>query len=186
MLKPTTGPRSARALAATAHHEAGHAVASLLLKRPFLWVTIERESGSLGHVRMYRRPPKIDAYNISESRARCEAMCALAGWVAQRRFNKRSVRSYHAESDHERSVDWAFSMSSTGEIATARLKLWGLETELMIENRWPMVQQIAATLLKRRTLSRKEVERLLFPPMTYEFRTDPESGIGRPFAVRSE
>lgn len=96
------------ALAATAYHEAGHAVASLYLFRPIRKVTIipDKKSGNAGacHNKGRRYLEGIDVQISGRKRDRMfdEIKIYFAGMKAQRRFNKRSVRNWQGSQDFKK------------------------------------------------------------------------------------
>jgi len=146
----------ANALAATAHHEAGHAVAAVVRKVPIQHVTIEADGDAAGHV-AYLRPTD----GVEETHAR--GMIALAGEAAQRRFNPRSVRRHHGGSDREAVLAYAWENSGSQRQAQALVNLWQVQAEDLVELRWPVIARVAAALLERRTLSYDDVQGLLIP-----------------------
>ncbi len=93
--------------AATAYHEAGHAVIANSLHVPLKSVTIkpgDGYSGMLHHAPVLTRRDirKINEYSETpHQRDRMEklAMICLAGPMAQRRYAPRSWRRWHGEAD---------------------------------------------------------------------------------------
>jgi len=152
-----TSPAMTRnALAATAHHEAGHAVAAVIRRVHFRHVTIEAQDDAAGHV-AYLRP----ARGMKQMHAR--GMIALAGEAAQRRFNPRSVRRHHGAGDREAVLDYAIDKSNSAREAQALVNLWQVQADNLVEMRWPVIARVATALLERRTLSYDDVQKLLIP-----------------------
>ncbi len=142
-------------LAATAYHEAGHAVAASLKKIPFKLVTIEADALSAGYVKFLKPTRSF----VGQHR---RGVIALAGEASQRRFNPQSVRSYHAEQDREAVIAYAFNLAGSEKAVQALVKLWSIQATELIEFRWPSVQKVAAMLLQRRTISQADVWALVF------------------------
>jgi ATP-dependent Zn protease len=90
--------RQRRQLERTAYHEAGHAVAAHVLRRPFRRRTIapDAEAGTLGLITYAPFPRDFDPANVSERRARYHLersiITALAGNVAEAVSLARPVR----------------------------------------------------------------------------------------------
>src|SRR6185437_15760265 len=95
-----------RKMEAVAYHEAGHAVAALLLHRPLRYVTIvpDKARGTLGHDLTPRRRTILER----------EIMVLLAGEVAEREF-----RGWHnrvgSRSDYEKAHNCARAICATDE-----------------------------------------------------------------------
>src|SRR5437867_1296774 len=88
----------------TAYHEAGHAVAAHRLHVLIREVSVEPDQFSSRHVRHQRLVSKTIEYDRSDrNRMRMERRVIIchAGMEAQRKFNPRSVRHYHAHSDYQ-------------------------------------------------------------------------------------
>ena len=109
--------RTARKLEATAHHEAGHAVASVALGLPLRYVPIrpDPEDGNLGHAARRATEPgfRPDIELPPAQRDRLERMCVaiFAGAEAERRFRglRGPARYDHgaARHDYRQAVDLA-------------------------------------------------------------------------------
>jgi hypothetical protein len=98
-------------LVSPAYHEAGHTIATFVQGMGIRRVTIVPGEGSDGVTITHPvRMKSLDCEPISPRRAtriRNQTRCCLAGNIAQRRFNPRSVRSHHADSDRHDALDWA-------------------------------------------------------------------------------
>ncbi len=148
-------PKSVRE--ATAHHEAGHAVIALQLNVPFKHVTIAEHGDSAGHV-LFLTPAR------TLGRAHRRGIVSMAGEAAQRRFNPRSIRRHHGEGDRETVVDYALAWSGGSlEAAEKWAQLWDVLATNLVKGRWQTIQQVAAALLERQTLSHKDCRLLLIP-----------------------
>jgi len=144
--------------AATAHHEAGHAVAALMRHIRFSYVTIQPNADSVGHLLLRRLRP-VRAMEPMHNRG----IVALAGEVAQRRFNPRSVRRHQGVGDREQVAEYAIRCSGSPEIADALVRLWQLQAAALVKRFWPSIERIAAALLAGETLDEEGCRRLVFP-----------------------
>jgi hypothetical protein len=90
-----------------------------------------------------------------------QVMVSLAGLIAQRIYNPRSIRGYHGHYDHRTAVDVAFHLTSSEEEAAAFLKWMEIRTGNLLGAHWPMVDVLSKELLARGSMNGKEVERLL-------------------------
>lgn len=147
-------------LAATAHHEAGHAIAAILRAVRFDYVTVEINDNSAGHLRFLVSPRGV------ERSFHARGIVAMAGEAALRRFNPRSIRRYHGAGDREAVSTYAFeNCGGSPAVAAMMVRLWDLQARELIEKWWPQVDQLAAVLLDRQRLSEAECKAVLFPPM---------------------
>ena len=147
------------ALAATAHHEAGHAFAAILRGMRFDHVAIETGDISSGHVRFLKPTHGV------ERMFHVQAIVAMAGEAAQRRFNPRSVRRHHGDGDREGVANYALENGGGSQkVVSLMVKLWEQQARELVENYWPQVQEIAAALLERRRLSEAECRAVLGQP----------------------
>jgi ATP-dependent Zn protease len=157
-------------LAATAYHEAGHAVMMLHLGVRFRTVTIVPEEDSLGHVlkhkvRNFRPDIEMNArtlFSIDQ-----QIMCSLAGPAAEARFAGRYNRR-GAKWDHDNAaklVDY-LAGEGAGEYALY-LRLYKLRAKNMVNSLhfWKQVQSVAQSLLNRQTMTGEEVRELLYGPL---------------------
>lgn len=142
------------ALAATAHHEAGHAVAAVYRGIGIRRVTIAARPDSAGHVH-YLRPMR----GVEQIHKR--GMVAMAGEAAQRRFNPRSIRRHHGGSDREQVVAYAVECTGSNEQAELMARLWEVQAREFVLFHWTVIQHVAAELLVRQTLKHEDVRRLI-------------------------
>lgn len=143
------------ALEATAHHEAGHAVAAVMRGIKIGHVTIKGDQEAAGHIR-FLRPSK----GLEQLHKR--GMIALAGEAAQRRFNPRSIRRHHGAGDREAVLAFALDACGSTRQAGALVKLWTIQAAEFVDARWTAIQRVAAELLTRQTLAHDDVRRLVF------------------------
>ena len=141
--------QTAAALAATAHHEAGHAVAAILKGVRFAHVTIRPSEDAAGHVRFLTRARSVDQVHK-------RGIVALAGEAAQRRYNLRSVRGHHGAGDRQAVLAYALECSGSARQAEAMATLWAVQAEELVNARWSKVALIAALLLERVDLTQSE------------------------------
>lgn len=99
-------------LEATVDHEAGHAVVAwrvgIALRRNGVTIVPEQAAGIAGccfHVVTVRKDIEVDRSDRNRLRVERRVQVLLAGEIAQRRYNPRSVRTYHARSDLHSAVD---------------------------------------------------------------------------------
>ena len=155
--------------AATAYHEAGHAVAvwHLLHKAPRR-ATIVPTKDSLGHVQ-HENPLRgirldIDGSDRAALRAERVIMICLAGPIAQKHAFPRSFRYGHASGDNDRAVDLALRLCGSGEMATAYLRWLNIKTSGLVECRWPFIERVAERLLREDTLDGPTILETILPP----------------------
>jgi hypothetical protein len=152
---------------AIAYHEAGHAVAAWRQRVKIKSATIIPASDYLGQIKHVSPLNGVSLEYDGSDRARIRAESAiilcLAGPSAQRRFNPRSVRSYHATSDHEIAADLVNRLDGNERSANAHLKWLSLVTDDLIALNWREVEGIALALLERGELSGNAIARLLAP-----------------------
>jgi hypothetical protein len=141
-------------LAATAHHEAGHAVAAWLRGVRFRYVTIEDGEDSFGHVRYLG-----SARGMAQTHAR--GVVALAGEAAQRRFNPRSIRRHHGESDRQTVIRFAIDYTGSTAEADALIRLWQAQAKELVASKWDAIEHVALVLLKRKILKLNEVTEVI-------------------------
>lgn len=154
---------------ATAYHEAGHAVAAFYLHMPVYTATIkfDKESGSRGHVLHHnplKRASHEDIYELTpKARDRIERliMVALAGGVAQRRYNPHSYRHVHTSADHDNAVDLANRIAGDGKGATLLLRYLAHRTKGLVGARWPEIKCVAEELLANTTLRAGDVRTVI-------------------------
>jgi hypothetical protein len=177
--KDWTGRDNAeRERASTAYHEAGHAVVGLALKLPMAFVTIKPRAWAPGHVSQapthhsvgevyargsYRKPiadaSKQDAFGnpVSERTTdwHADVVMSIAGGMAEAEFSKDgSAWRELASSSDKRSV--AFARRKLGD-KTRSIEEYEAECEKLIKQHWPLIEAVAAKLLKEETLSGVDV-----------------------------
>ena len=144
-----------------AHHEAGHAVAALRLGVPVHHVTIDPENDDggivLGHVRFLggdKDPPSLSHRLL---------LVSLSGPAAQRRFAPRSPIRMNGRSDFEHARCESELVSSSPTAARSLTRWAECESRSFVEREWPLIQNVAALLIERRTLSGDDLQEALAP-----------------------
>lgn len=154
--------------AATAYHEAGHAVvadhlgqkigqggASILSGADFdgyvslpVCFTGTLEGERTGRMRL-----------LAEKRA----VVFLAGIEAQRTYRPSSVRNYHASHDYKHAVEVIEYFSESPEELDAYLRLLHTRARNLIQVPaiWESIERVAAALLEHKQLSRTELRSLI-------------------------
>jgi hypothetical protein len=135
---------------AIAYHEAGHAVAALLLHRPLRYVTIvpDKERGILGYDLTPRRRTSLER----------EIMVFLAGEVAEEEFRGWRNR-VGSRSDYAKAHSYARAICETAEEAVAYLAWLRVRTanQILGPGPWLIIEAVAAELLVRERLTVAEV-----------------------------
>src|ERR1017187_9553579 len=139
--------RSSKPRRATAYHEAGHAIMCRLSGIRLNKVTIasdENTTGSCGYEKMIRgKYPETDNSDRMRLKLEKRAMIALAGPIAQKLFNPRSFRNYHASADFKAAVDMALLVNGSAKQAEAWLKWLEICTRETLQARWSIVEGFA-------------------------------------------
>ena len=140
-------------LEATAYHEAGHAVASFLLRRAFRYVSIEPEGGSLGQLHMKKLPESFNPDINSDMRTRSwierEAMIDFAGDVAATHAGYEQGAG--TGGDMSNAVGMILHEVGSAEEAEAYANWLYIRAKGMITfgHNWGAVEMLAAALLER-------------------------------------
>jgi hypothetical protein len=158
--------RQSSQLQATAYHEAGHAVYAFRSFVRIKRISIEPKDDYVGQVRHGRvvwGNPELSTSNRTRSSLERAIQISLAGQIAQRRFNARSVRTWQARSDHQCAVDLALRCCGSGRTATAFLKYltFCVEDALFAPINWRLVEALAKELLTKKVMNGKEAEAFL-------------------------
>jgi hypothetical protein len=87
----------------------------------------------------------------------------LAGEIAQRRYNPRSVRHYHGQSDREKAIALLSYLTPNPEEWDIWLKLCKIRAEQMLldPNIWRAVERLAGELVQRQTIRGKEATEII-------------------------
>jgi ATP-dependent Zn protease len=198
--------RSKKALASTAYHEAGHAVACVFAEGQPIGIrkasiVPDDAEGTLGHVLQKRSPAwlrrDIESGFLSPRAERAcmnRAVVLLAGKAAADRYHGRRGNRGSAvyatdpkygrvivDGDQHRAVDWLAAISRGDPEETGLL--WRLaehRARRLVEVRWDNVERLAGALLERRTLTVDEVRDVMFSkrhgPVAGRERTERHGG----------
>ena len=151
----------------TAYHEAGHAVAAIAQGVAVRSITIvpDKQEGYAGRVQHedLTRQVNLEADNSPLTRLRIEKQIIvfLAGAAAQRKYDRRSWRSFHSSSDYENAANLADAVSSSPAASEAFLRWLAIASDDLIAAHWQEVEEIAKALVEEKTLSGTRVRELI-------------------------
>lgn len=150
--------RAERELRTVAYHEAGHAVMAIALGINLQKVTLIPENDSAGHCKLEKISVGDGADDSPRACKRIEslAMISLAGAIAQRIQNRRSLRHYRSMPDYKSACDAAMALNGSGRQEAAWLKWIEIRTEDILRFRWRAVEALSQELVLRRTLKGSE------------------------------
>jgi len=164
--RPSTSTRTRRVAAdrerrATAYHEAGHAVvawAEGIRLRSVSIIPTDDTDGRVEHVNQLWGST-IDSNRSDANRLKAErhVRVSLAGQLAQRKFDRRTVRKWHAQRDHESAVNVLGHLVQSNRELEAWLDLLSIQTEQLLKLHWQMVRGLAQELMKRNRMGGKEL-----------------------------
>lgn len=159
---------SNRTLAATAYHEAGHAVMSILVNRIPVSATIEPDgTGVVGKVDFEAdAPPQARRYfdesSVKRAYARARVLGELAGSIAHDIFEPGRQRDGADQHDDHWASQLAIEMVSWMD-ASAFLDAARKEAEVLLRTHWAAVEALALALLDHRTMQREDILAALRP-----------------------
>ena len=154
-----------RDLLATAYHEAGHAVIAFHEGISLTSASIIKSDGWDGMVH-YENPfgrSNFETTRSDANRLKAEryARATLAGYFAQRKFDRRTVRSWHAHSDRHKAADiMEYFVASDLEL-NAWLRLLEIQAKQILEIRWPDVRALAMQLMERKKMNGRQIRACL-------------------------
>jgi ATP-dependent Zn protease len=152
-----------------AYHEAGHAVANFYLRLKTRKVTIRPEpeqirKGSKGycwsHGRSYLDGIDIEVTPVKQDRIFNKIIALAAGYIAQKRFSPRSVRSWQASGDNKAVVDLATFVTDPAGVTYLTQWLYH-RAESLVNTRWADICAVSNALLERQRLSGDEVRDII-------------------------
>jgi ATP-dependent Zn protease len=148
----------------TAYHEAGHAVVAFIERVAIHSITIDACRDYAGRV-IRANPyqgikPNIDNTLRSRNRVRAVVRVLLAGFMAQKMKDPNSYRSHHDKTDRQTATD-LIRLIASPKTPDASLKVLGLDVKDTLTAQWYRVEALAQELLKQRTLSQKEVRKVI-------------------------
>lgn len=162
--------------AATAYHEAGHAVIAYLKGIVFDEVTIkgDERAGNDGHLQLERFNPQSVDKMTSRVRTRIEglAMLALAGVRAEERFLGRRVRTGH-EQDVRDAEDLLRYVHEPAKVRSTYLAYLGQRVTALLDapEVWAAVRAVAKRLIEKDALGYGEVCRVISAASPFLRRT---------------
>lgn len=158
-----------RDLAATAYHEAGHALADHVLGFHIRSVTVFPGKGFAGRVtgRLGVKPRLLEYSTPSRATVakwHDKVVSLLAGGEAQRIFKPQSVRAYMLRSDRDAIVDILISLHPEEMEMKAAFKFLRIRARNLLTNRmrWRQVEDLAQVLIEKGTLTGEEVRSVFF------------------------
>lgn len=157
-------------LEATAYHEAGHAVAGVMLGVEFTVLSIVARGNKLGRVDFgpFRRrhavqirqvrswTPEMQGY--ARSRQDRFVTVVLAGPCAHRHFTPRGCWRQGGSSDIERAMEMLERQADGNRMmATAHFRLLWRRAEAVVNTYWVTIDAVAKAALEHRRLSHQDV-----------------------------
>jgi hypothetical protein len=161
--------------AATAYHEAGHAVMGFIVEDPPLFATIEPDNkGAVGKVEFEPGIPEFARQYLNDSPAKRRyaeqrILIELAGTAAHNLLEPGRLSDLGDETDARSAREFADELISW-EDKEAYLCRARDEAETRLRAHWPWVEAVAGALLQRKTLSREDILALR-PPAAPENRS---------------
>lgn len=168
-MRPKRRPRSNRNVgnddAATAFHEAGHAVVSSVERIRVREISIEPDGDSDGRVR-HRSPLQginLDIDVSDRSRLKMERIVRafLAGQIAQARFSKGSLRPYQSADDLQTVVHLLAKFVGSSKELQAYLNLLSVQTEALVKEHWTAIRSVARALIRQRRLAPRDFRKII-------------------------
>jgi ATP-dependent Zn protease len=164
--------RSKASERSTAFHEAGHAVAAVVLQKGFSYATIvpDKDKDTLGHVNYHRVGLSMDEFRrqefgieqtINKRKVEREVMISLAGDIAERcvnggRFHPGSTQDYHTAFDY---AD-VLTFGNTPESEALVHRLFKV-TEQLVKDHWTAVTQVAEELIELKTVKAARIRAIV-------------------------
>jgi ATP-dependent Zn protease len=158
--------RSRRKHESTAYHEAGHAVAAVVLglkigKRG-VSIIPDKENDTLGttHVlRQLRENPECARSAGMQWRLERQAITCFAGDAAERKFN--GGRRFGGRQDYQRTAGLLAHVATSWEQHDARIEVARLGARDLVEANWSSIQAVAEELLRRKTLNAADLKAIV-------------------------
>jgi hypothetical protein len=158
-----------KSVRSTAYHEAGHAFVACYFRLTAYSLSIESEKGkSDGHV-YYQNPLAgidLNSDHSDDVRLKAETLMiiCLAGPVAQRYYNPRGFRKYHAEDDRELAEKVSMQMGGgSKDIIEDHLTRLSLKARDIVQDpmNWQSISRLAEALIERGELNKAEINKLV-------------------------
>jgi len=157
-----------KALESTAHHEAGHAVAAIYVQIEPKAVTIIPNDGYSGLVSLpayFSDSDFLDLAAVTEfspelqRKVENSVLISFAGPQAQKYFNPKGFRSYHAEKDYECVVELLFRLEQDQDVLKHYFRMLDCKARNFVRspNHWKAICDLAKALLAQPKMSGREV-----------------------------
>lgn len=164
--KPTRSAAKPSKLELVAYHEAGHAVVSVVERRPIISVTVEPGDDYLG--RVLNSPigqsfnPEIDSGRRTRARIEAEIRICFAGCLAESKLLGKEVRA-GAEQDLEIASNLTTYVTGSVEETSAYLEWLIVATRQLIAQtrHWKAIETLAAELLLKTTISGRAARKII-------------------------
>jgi len=152
-----------------AYHEAGHAVAHLVMNVPMRRASIIPKENTLGFVSVQKSPRWLTHLfefgnpwenNRATRYILAAIICYMAGKIAEKKFTGRN-NNLGSKSDMEMTYRLAETICFDNDEIRALLKWLSLHTEKLISKHWESVDVLAKKLLDEKSLSAKEIRKTL-------------------------
>jgi len=161
-------------LEATAHHEAGHAVAAYQLGQLIKSVTIIPVDDSYGSISTspyfsgdeWDQLNGVNSEDISgdmQQRIENDVLVSLVGPAAQKRFNLFGYRKFHGEQDRAIAIEWLSRLEGDNQILGYYFRMFDLRARNFVQRstNWRLICHLAETLLAKPTLTGDEVKSVI-------------------------
>jgi ATP-dependent Zn protease len=149
-----------------AYHEAGHAVAAVLLRlgigRRSVSIVPEKAHGILGYTHIMarlREQPDCATSEATKSRIEAWAIASLAGDAAELRLDGK--RRFGGHQDFRQAIGLLTYISTSFEQHDARIEAARIGAKDLVETNWPAIQTVARELLSEKTLTGAEVRAIV-------------------------
>jgi ATP-dependent Zn protease len=163
--------RAQREKEATAHHEAGHAILSIVLKRPLVRVSIRPDAETFRFGICQGRPcvPAWLDWEAEDQTPRArrwferELVVLYAGQVAEAKFLGRAHAPHGAGHDDGTAADFALKFCGQSEDEASAFLGWmyaRARTLVNVEHHWHGVRRLAEALLEREELSGRSIRKV--------------------------
>ena len=159
-----------KSVRSTAYHEAGHAVVAGYFSLSAYYISIDQKKGESDGCAYYQNPLvdiDLNRNHSDEVHLKAEKLIiiCLAGPAAQRHYNPKGVRKYHAEDDME-IVDKLMMRFAGGskETMKAHHKWLSLRTLDIVSDpiHWRTISRLAEALIERGSLNKEEIHKLVY------------------------
>ena len=161
--------RPARSREHTAYHEAGHAVAAVVLHRPFRYATIRPEEDSLGHVMFQAFSEKFSpdisvGLRDADFIERCST-CSYAGAAGAGLLSGQDFDWAGAGADRQHALNMVSYVDGEPDALGAHLELLTYRARNLIRSHSAAVERVAEKLLREETIKAKTVKALIWPDL---------------------